>query len=233
MKSVKLSESNISLELYGRDFILLRTLEPENTDLPVIAKYIYKKEFAFVEETIATEKEICLKLNEKFNYSDLIKISELEIDLVSNTRNWILPVLFNTGPDWKRISDHCRLSREAYIDQLCSHDLSMKMYGFIPGYVYLSGLSENLWCPRKEIPAKSVPANSFAVAEHYAGIYSLESPGGWNILGSLACPIIALGELPPVMLDIHDTVKLRSISQDEYEQIINRSTNILEYNGLT
>jgi KipI family sensor histidine kinase inhibitor len=60
---------------------------------------------------------------------------------------------------------------------------TLAMYGFVPGFCYLSGLPESLQIPRKATPGKRVPPGSVAIAAEYSGIYPGEMPGGWFVIG--------------------------------------------------
>ncbi len=55
------------------------------------------------------------------------------------------------------------------------------MIGFTPGFPYLGGLDERLFTPRKKEPRKMVPAGSVGIADRQTGIYSIDSPGGWQL----------------------------------------------------
>lgn len=57
------------------------------------------------------------------------------------------------------------------------------MMGFLPGFLYLGGLDSRLACPRLSHPRKSVAPGSVGIADQQTGIYPMESPGGWNIIG--------------------------------------------------
>ena len=233
MRSLNEDNSQISLELYGTEFILLRSVTDSDQNLCSIARSIYSSQFEFVEEVIGTEREVCIKLNSNFSYSDLVKLGEFNLADLSSSRTWKIPVWFTDHPDWNRVCDHCLISRELYIERLCQTELEVRMFGFLPGFVYISELPVDMRCPRKEVPDKHIKANAFAVAEQYAGIYSYPSPGGWNVLGEIACPVANIPDLPPVHLDIHDKIQIVRISLEEMQNIISQGSNILDYNGFS
>ena len=89
------------------------------------------------------------------------------------------------------------------------------MYGFMPGFVYLSGLPQQLHIPRKSTPDKRIPANSFAIGGNYAGIYSIASPGGWHILGTIKKTVFNKESVPPLQLRIGQQIIINSISKDD------------------
>jgi KipI family sensor histidine kinase inhibitor len=57
------------------------------------------------------------------------------------------------------------------------------MMGFTPGFPYLGKLDDAIVVPRLEIPRKRVPAGTVAIAGSQTGIYPIDSPGGWQLIG--------------------------------------------------
>ncbi|MCL4146818.1 UNVERIFIED_CONTAM: hypothetical protein GTU68_015266 [Idotea baltica] len=57
------------------------------------------------------------------------------------------------------------------------------MMGFLPGFAYLGGMDERLSMPRKEKPRIRVPKGSVGIAGKQTGIYPVQSPGGWQLIG--------------------------------------------------
>jgi inhibitor of KinA len=57
------------------------------------------------------------------------------------------------------------------------------MVGFSGGFPYLGFTHEKLYTERKQVPERSVPAGSVALAGNQTGIYPFESPGAWKIIG--------------------------------------------------
>jgi inhibitor of KinA len=57
------------------------------------------------------------------------------------------------------------------------------MIGFEPGFPYLGDLDARLHMPRLAAPRSKVRAGSVAIEGEHTGIYTIENPGGWNIIG--------------------------------------------------
>ena len=53
----------------------------------------------------------------------------------------------------------------------------------MPGFAYLGELPEQMTVARKTTPRLRVPEGSVGLAGRLTGIYSTESPGGWQIIG--------------------------------------------------
>ena len=91
--------------------------------------------------------------------------------------------------------------------------------GFSPGFPYIGGMDETLATPRLDTPRKKVPLGSVAVANNQTGIYPIESPGGWNLIGRTPLPIFNINDPENSLVDIGDKLHFRSISQDEFDQM--------------
>jgi inhibitor of KinA len=96
-----------------------------------------------------------------------------------------IPVVYD-GPDLSRVAEAngltavevCRLhSRPVY---------KVYMIGFAPGFPYLGELDPRLHTPRLSSPRLSVPAGSVAIGGAHTGVYPVDGPGGWNVIGHTA-----------------------------------------------
>jgi biotin-dependent carboxylase-like uncharacterized protein len=96
------------------------------------------------------------------------------------------------GPDLEEAAARAGLSREALVRMHQDADYQVAFCGFAPGFGYLTGAPEELWLPRRERPRTAVPAGAVGIAGRYTGVYPRVSPGGWNLVGSLAEPAPAL-----------------------------------------
>jgi inhibitor of KinA len=90
------------------------------------------------------------------------------------------------------------------------------MIGFSPGFPYLGGLSRRIAAPRLESPRLSVPAGSVGIAGRQTGIYPMETPGGWQIIGRTPLRLFRPEETPPSLLRAGDRVRFKPISCDAY-----------------
>ena len=78
---------------------------------------------------------------------------------------------------------HANLSTQEVIDIHSSEDYLIYMLGFLPGFSYLGGLDERIHTPRLANPRIKIPAGSVGIGGSQTGIYPLDSPGGWQLLG--------------------------------------------------
>lgn len=91
------------------------------------------------------------------------------------------------------------------------------MLGFTPGFPYLGGLPEELRTPRLETPRTLVPAGSVGIANAQTGIYSLDSPGGWRLIGRTPLKLFSPHRQHPVLLESFDHLKFFPITPDEFQ----------------
>lgn len=90
------------------------------------------------------------------------------------------------APDLPLLLQCASLRLEEFLARVAQLRLRARFLGFLPGFAYLEGVPEEWSMPRRAAPRPRVPAGSFAVAGPMAGIYPIDSPGGWNLLGRTA-----------------------------------------------
>jgi inhibitor of KinA len=87
------------------------------------------------------------------------------------------------GPDLEEVARATALAPEEVIARHAAPLYRVFLLGFTPGFPYLGGMDERLACPRLPSPRLRVPAGSVAIAGAQTGVYPVESPGGWRLLG--------------------------------------------------
>ncbi len=104
------------------------------------------------------------------------------------------------GPDLPALAEAAGMSENAWIEAHGGALHHVEILGFTPGFAYMSGLPEDLQMPRKPSPRARVPAGSVAVTEAFTGIYPLEGPGGWNIIGRTDLNLFDPDRLDPFLI---------------------------------
>ena len=132
-----------------------------------------------------------------------------------------IPVLYGGewGPDLSAVALKVGLAPEEVIELHTQVTYTVYMMGFMPGYPYLGGLDPRLSLPRLATPRTRVPAGSVAIAELQAGVYPLESPGGWHLLGRTPLRLYRPEFSPPVLLRAGQAVRFRPVTVAEYLHI--------------
>lgn len=111
------------------------------------------------------------------------------------------------GPDMDRICASAKLTVDEIISKHSSQIYRVCMMGFIPGFTFLSPAPDALHHPRLATPRAKVPAGSVGIANWQTGIYGLESPGGWQIIGQTPLSIFDANRDAPFLLNAGDRVK--------------------------
>jgi KipI family sensor histidine kinase inhibitor len=219
----------LDIKNFNNDFLILKS---ENQSyLAKIGKSIFDKKIDFVDQVIVTEVEICLKLNQNFHESKIELLQNFELGKTTIKTSYKLPIYFNEHEDWKNVESVIGFSKTEIIENLVRTELSISMFGFLPGFMYLSGLDSSLHVPRKTVPSKYVKANSIALGGKYVGLYSIDSPGGWHVIGQIPISILNTSQLPPVDMNLGDLIKLDPIDKEEFENLLKRNISLKEYNG--
>ncbi len=95
------------------------------------------------------------------------------------------------------------------------------MIGFVPGFAYLGGMDERIATPRKQTPRKAVPVGAVAIAGKQTGIYPLQTPGGWQIIGQTPLKMFDANREQPTLLKAGDNVVFKPISKPEFDALAN------------
>jgi len=129
-----------------------------------------------------------------------------------------IPVCYEEqyAPDLFTVAVHCQMSKEKVISIHLENTYLVHMLGFLPGFLYLGGLSERLCCPRKETPAKQITAGSVAIGGNQTGIYPVNSPGGWHVIGRTPISIFDPYQQNPAIASPLDKIKFIKISGSEF-----------------
>ena len=131
-----------------------------------------------------------------------------------------IPVVYggNYGPDLEEVAKYLHASPEEVVQLHCSKPYLIYMIGFMPGYPYMGELPQALVTPRLKTPRLLVPKGSVAIAQRQTGIYSMESPGGWQILGRTPVELFHPEKDPPALLQMGDFVQFYQISEKEFKE---------------
>jgi inhibitor of KinA len=138
-----------------------------------------------------------------------------------------IPVCYGgeLGPDLETVARINKLTPEEVIQIHTSSDYLVFMIGFAPGFPYLGGMSEKIAAPRRESPRLTIPERSVGIAGKQTGIYPIETPGGWQLIGRTPLQLFRPEENPPTLLRAGDQIKFESISYKEYAELEAIETN--------
>ena len=91
--------------------------------------------------------------------------------------------------------------------------------GFTPGLPYMTGMPERINIPRLDTPRTKTPPGSVGIGGIQCCIYSVESPGGFWILGRTPLRLYDADAAEPTLLRPGDRVRFRPIPRAEFDAI--------------
>ena len=112
-------------------------------------------------------------------------VSKLRYASESDSEPVDIPVIFDdeASLDLEDVADFSGMNREEIISIFVAGTYRVFMIGFLPGFAYMGEIDDRIAIPRKQSPRTKVPAGSVGIAGKQTGVYPLESPGGWQIIG--------------------------------------------------
>lgn len=122
------------------------------------------------------------------------------------------------GPDLDEVAGSNKLSVEEVIGIHSGGQYLVYMLGFAPGFPYLGGMDERIATPRKATPRQAIPAGSVGIAGAQTGIYPLETPGGWQLIGRTPVSLFDPQREDPCLLRAGDNVRFVPITKEEYHK---------------
>ena len=125
-------------------------------------------------------------------------------------REHVITVRYD-GIDLESVAAATGLSAENVIARHTGRTYTVDLLGFVPGWAYLSELDPALQLPRRPEPRPRVAGGSVAIAAAQTGIYPLDTPGGWHIIGSTTTVMFDPTRDPPALLAAGDSVRFKRI----------------------
>jgi len=132
-----------------------------------------------------------------------------------------IPVLYGgeMGPDIGFVAENAKKTEEEVIKIHTSKEYLIYMLGFTPGFTYLGGMSEEIKTPRLSQPRVKIPAGSVGIAGTQTGVYPIDSPGGWQLIGRTPVKMYDPDRETPILPKAGQYIKFNSITQEEYDKI--------------
>lgn len=128
-----------------------------------------------------------------------------------------IPIVYGgeQGPDLESVAQYHHITPQEVIDYHTRPTYRVYMIGFTPGYPYLGEVPDAISTPRRDTPRTLVPKGSVGIALKQTGIYSVDSPGGWQIIGWTPVNLFDPQAQPPSLLMMGDRVRFQTISAQE------------------
>ncbi|WP_028784274.1 5-oxoprolinase subunit PxpB [Thalassobacillus devorans] len=147
------------------------------------------------------------------------KLATLKEGVSEQARVIEIPVCYGgeLGPDLSCVAEHNGLTEKQVIEHHTKGDYLVYMIGFAPGFPYIGGMTEKIATPRKEEPRLKIPAGSVGIAGGQTGVYPIETPGGWQLIGRTPLPLFRPEQTNPSLLQAGDKVVFKAITRQEYD----------------
>jgi len=111
------------------------------------------------------------------------------------------------APDLAFITQWSGLTETQVIDLHASQIYRVYFIGFTPGFAYLGAVPAKIAAPRLATPRTRVPAGSIGIAGRQTGIYPMETPGGWRLIGRTTQKLFDVQNDPPALFQPGDRVR--------------------------
>ncbi len=130
-------------------------------------------------------------------------------------QSWQLPMLplhdFSSS-----LLDDSKMSTEQFFELFFEIKFTIGMKGFLPGFMYLAGLPQNMHIPRKVKPDLSIAKGSVAIGGSQCGIYPKESPGGWHVIGNCPIPLIDINDPKLSCFKVGNEIQFKAINKSKH-----------------
>jgi inhibitor of KinA len=146
-------------------------------------------------------------------------LDDVRVEDLPEPRLVEIPVCYggSLGPDLTDLAEQHNLSTDEVVRLHSSAVYLVYMVGFMPGFAYLGGLPERIATPRRASPRTAVPAGSVGIGGQQSGVYPLESPGGWNLIGRTPLQIFDITRDEQTLLATGDRVRFVPITLRRFE----------------
>lgn len=224
-------DKNVSYKPFGNQAILIEW--QSKIDVSILEsillfkqKIVSQKEL-FFSDVIVGYNSLTIKYKLPFNdfsseVEKLKSIFKLDTEIKKEQRFiWEIPVCYDLefGIDLEEIAQKSRLKVDEIIKLHSEQIYTVFFIGFLPGFLYLGGLNEQLFFDRKPNPRLNVAKGSVAIGGKQTGVYPSNSAGGWNIIGKTPINFFDVNNDNPCFAKAGDLIKFKPISLKEFYKI--------------
>lgn len=143
-------------------------------------------------------------------------------DVAERGRRYSVPVCYDDqfALDLAAVADAASMSVEAVINAHLDAEYRVAMYGFAPGYAYMSGVPAAIQVPRKSAPVRGIAADSVIIAGPQCLITTIEMPTGWSVIGRSATQVLRPADADPFLFDVGDRVSFARVDLATFERLV-------------
>jgi len=201
-----------------------------NTQVRALEFLIQQKAIAGVVETVPSFRALLVYYDPRVVDYDSLCATLIELASQASTsalppaRTVELPCCYDSdlGLDLEAAARRLDLPVDEVVRLHAGSDLLVYFIGFTPGLPYMTGMPERIFLPRLATPRVRVPAGSVGIGGIQCCIYSVDSPGGYWILGRIPLRLYDPDAAEPILLKPGDHVRMRPIDRREFDDIAAR-----------
>ena len=202
--------------------------EAVNREVVAVVQALQAKQLPGVSEIVPSYCAVCVHYDPMvLSYEQLTDaLQKLDVTTyhkqMDTQRIVEIPVCYGGmfGPDLSFVAQHNGLTEEEVVKRHSNGLYLVYMLGFLPGFAYMGGMDESIACPRLTSPRTKIPAGSVGIAGAQTGVYPLDSPGGWQLIGRTPLKMFAIhGEQANFTLSAGDRVRFVPISEERYREL--------------
>ena len=132
-----------------------------------------------------------------------------------------IPVCYggDLGPDLGAVAEFSQLDEATVVALHSGRSYRVFMLGFVPGFAYLGSVDDRIAMPRRATPRVRVPPGSVGIAGVQTGIYPLETPGGWQLVGRTPLKPFDPDRAEPFLLKAGDAVEFYAIDRQQFNDV--------------
>ena len=213
--------------LNTKTILLEWNIEPSDLLLEHLIKFksLIEKD-SEIQQCIVGYKSILIELKNTilslFYWEEHLKKKQKKTENIIIKRNhWKIPVCYDLkyAPDLLNLSKEKNLNTSKVIKLHLNARYTVNFLGFLPGFLYLSGLDSRLYLRRKKKPLLKVPKGAVAIGGMQTGIYPNISPGGWHLIGNTPINLFNPKKNPPCFAKPGDWISFEQIDSHTYSKI--------------
>ncbi len=204
---------DISLETHLKIRSLVRAIKDKNIEGVIDLTPAYNEIMISYDSLKLSHKVLLDKIKNIVQNLIVSEITKLEIVHI--------PVCYEHefSPDIEIVAKKNNITVKEVIQIHSSSEYLVYMLGFTPGFCYLGGMSEKISTPRKENPRNKIEAGAVGIAGNQTGIYPIDSPGGWQIIGKTPLKLFDPERSPEFLVEVGNYLKFYSITKREFDEI--------------
>ena len=202
-------------------------ISPEiNARVSALADHLVRHPLRGVTECVPTFRSLLVNYDPcKLRYDALVRKLQQRMNHLSaaqkQAKTFVIPVCYS-GEDLDFVAAHAKISKEEVVALHSAPEYLIYMLGFLPGFAYLGGLNPAIHTPRLQNPRTKIPAGAVGIGGEQTGIYPLDSPGGWQLIGSTPVRPYDPNRAQPILYAAGDFIKFVPVSPEEYADLERR-----------